>query len=124
MATTAQGLLSPAFVLDTLTQEVHQLLSLAYVRQILEALSESPKGLTARWIDVHIVGDTGSPKSAFVSLNRLAEAGWAASKGPKGSRVWNVTERGRKALGYAREGDTLAKYGGPGHPLDNPRALG
>lgn len=107
MTTSAQGLLSPTFVAEALTQEVHQLLSLGYVRQILEALADAPDGRSARWLDVHVVGDTGSPKSAFVSLNRLAEAGWAASRGPKGSRVWSVTDRGRRALEYARHGDAI-----------------
>lgn len=107
MTASAQGLLLPRFVAEALTQEIHQLLSLAYVRQILEALDDAPTGRTARWIDVHVVGDAGSPKSAFAGLNRLAEVGWAVPKGPKGARVWSISERGRKALAYARNGDSI-----------------
>lgn len=107
MTAPAVRLLSPTFVADTLTQEIHELLSLVYARRILEALEEAPDGRSARWIDVHVVGDSGSPKSAFAGLNRLEIAGWAVPKGPKGSRVWSITDRGRRVLNYAREGDSL-----------------
>lgn len=115
MTASAQGLLSPRFVAEALTQEIHQLLSLEYGRRILEALSVAPAGRTARWIDLRVIGESGSSKSAFVTLNRLKEAGWAESVGPKGSRIWSITDRGRKALAYARAGDSIGN-GGVGVP--------
>jgi hypothetical protein len=115
MTASAQRLLSPTFITDALTQEVHQLLSLTHIRQILEALESAPDGRTARWLDVHVVGEAGSAKTAFVGLNRLAEAGWAEARGRKGARVWVITERGRAALNYARSGDSIGK-GGVGVP--------
>lgn len=111
MVVSAQGLLSRTFIDDALTQEVHQLLSSPYVRKILEALVTARDGLTARWIDIHIVGEEGSGKTAYVTLNRLGDAGWASYRGPRGSRIWSVTDRGRKALLYAREGDSIGNGG-------------
>ena len=111
MTVSAQRLLSRTFIDDTLTQEVHQLLSSPYVRKILEALDAAPDGLTARWIDIHVVGEEGSGKTAYVTLNRLGDAGWASYRGPTGSRVWSITDRGRKALVYAREGDSIGNDG-------------
>ena len=111
MTASAQGLLSRTFIDDALTQEVHQLLSSPYVRKILEALESASNGLTARWIDVHVVGEEGSGKTAYVTLNRLGDAGWASYRGPTGSRVWSITDRGRKALVYAREGDSIGNDG-------------
>lgn len=108
MLTTAERLLSPTFVADALSQEVHEILSLTHVRPILEALDAAPEGKSARWIDIHIIGETGSPKTAFVTLNRLAKVGWAVSRGPKGSRMWSITDRGRRALKYSRQGDSIA----------------
>lgn len=111
MTVSAQELLSRTFIDDALTEEVHQLLSSPYVRKILEALEIAPDGLTARWIDIHVVGEEGSGKTAYVTLNRLGEAGWASYRGPKGSRVWSITDRGRRALGYARNGDSIGIQG-------------
>lgn len=77
------------------------------MRKILEALETAPSGLTARWIDIHVVGEGGSGKTAYVTLNRLGEAGWASYRGPKGLKVWSITERGKAALEYARRGDSV-----------------
>lgn len=117
MSTSAKRLLSPTFVADALTQEVHELLALAHVRDILEALDSSSEGRTARWIDIHIIGESGSPKTAFANLNRLAAAGWALHQGPKGARIWKITDRGRKALEYSKKGDSFGfdRVGGAPH---------
>jgi hypothetical protein len=117
MTVSARRLLSEKFIADTLTQEVHQLLSLTHLREILEALEDSAAGRSARWLDVHVVGDQGSAKTAFVTLNRLAEAGWVTSKGPKGSRAWVISDRGRRALAYARAGDSIGIDGIEGHQI-------
>jgi len=111
MATSTQGLLSRSFVADALTQEVHELLSRTHVRPILEALGATADGRAARWVDIHVVGESGSPKTAFVTLNRLAKAGWVVPRGPKGSRVWTITDRGRRALEYSRQGDSIGNGG-------------
>lgn len=111
MTVSSQGLLPRTFIEDALTQEVHALLSLAHAREILQALDSSSDGRTARWIDVNVIGESGSAKTAYVTLNRLARVGWAQSQGPKGSRVWTITERGRRALAYARQGDSIGNAG-------------
>lgn len=111
MSVSAVKLLSGEFVKEALTQEVHRLLSLGYAREILDALAAAPQGRSARWIDVKVVGEEGSSKTAFVLLNRFLDAGWAIPKGPKGSRIWSITDKGRHALEYARQGDSFGRAG-------------
>jgi len=99
--------LPPTFIADALTAEVHQVLSLTHARAILEALESARDGRSARWLDIQVIGESGAPKTVFTTLNRLAEVGWASPIGRKGARVWTITDRGRRALEFARSGDSL-----------------
>ncbi|MFZ0890869.1 MAG: hypothetical protein WB778_05200 [Thermoplasmata archaeon] len=109
MATSPQRLLATTFVTDTLMQEVHRLLSSEHVRSLLDELDKHTPGLTARWVDVHIVGETGSSKTAYEILKRLSEAGWVTQVQGSKPQVWKLSAKGRQALDYARAGDSLEK---------------
>ena len=109
MATSPQRLLATAFVVDTLMQEIHRLLSSEHVRTLLDELDKQSSGLTARWVDVHIVGETGSSKTAYEVLKRLSQAGWVTHVQGSQPRAWKISAKGRQALEYARAGDALEK---------------
>lgn len=103
----AQKLSSPTFLKDALTQEVNRLLSRDYARASLEAFEAHPEGLTTRWIDIRVVGLEGSAKSAYEIVKDFLKIGWLAPKGGKKAQLWILTERGKAALEYARQGDSV-----------------
>lgn len=109
--TASQKLFSPAFLQDTLTQEVHRLLSLQYARPILEALSDHPEGLDTRWLDVRVVGVDGSARTAYVLVGKLEGAGWVESRVGSKPKRWILTTRGKEALAFAQHGDLIGKRG-------------
>jgi hypothetical protein len=111
ISTAPQRLFSPTFLQEALTQEVHRLLSLQYARPILEAMEAHADGVTTRWLDVHVVGDGGSAKTAYVVVRKFEQAGWVAPrKGPNG-QLFVLTSRGQEALGLARRGDSIGNGG-------------
>jgi DNA-binding PadR family transcriptional regulator len=103
MESTAQRILSPKFILRELTDGIHKLLSLKYTKAILERLEKEPGGMTFREVDVKIIGTEGSPGSADSTLKKLKEVGWVENK----NSSYLITKRGREALNYARQGDSL-----------------
>jgi DNA-binding HxlR family transcriptional regulator len=103
MEATAQRILSPKFILQELTDEIHKLLGLKYTRAILQRLENEPDGMTFREVDVKIIGSEGSPGSADSTLKKLKEVGWVENK----NSSYVITKRGREALTYARQGDGL-----------------
>ena len=111
----SQKLFSPTFLREALTQEVHRLLSLQYARPILEALEANPGGQDVRWLDVKIVGTAGSARTAYVVVQKLSEAGWLAPKAGSKPQLWVLTPRGRDALHFARQGDSIGKGGAGVH---------
>lgn len=111
ISTPVQGLFSLNFLEETLTEEVHRLLSLRYGRRVLEALEDHPEGFDIRWFDVNVVGTEGSARTAFTLVKRLAAAGWVAPRpGPRPKR-WVLTKKGREALQLARQGDRIEPIG-------------
>ena|SRR2546422_6809462 len=112
----AKRILSPGYILQELTDEVHKLLGLTYTRPLLEALAKQPTGLSFREIDVGVVGSAGSAGSAASTLKKLIEPGWIEKKGngTKGDSRYYITKRGREALAYAKEGDDLVPPEGKG----------
>src|SRR5437867_11495828 len=109
-STSAKRILSPRYIQQELTDEVHKLLGLTYTRPILEALAKSQSGLSFRAIDVGVVGTSGSAGTASATLRKLADAGWVEKKENEktGDTRYHITNRGREALQYAKQGDGLA----------------
>lgn len=104
MAALAERILSQSFILQELTAEIQKLLGLKYTRPILEALCERESGMSFREIDVGIIGVAGSAGSASKTLKKLTAAGWVTDKNER----YIVTKKGREALLYARQGDSLS----------------
>ncbi len=105
----AKRILSPQYILEELSDEVHKLLGLTYTRPILENLLKAPDGLSFRAIDVLVIGTAGSAGTAAATLKKLASAGWVEKKGneKRGDSRYHITNRGREALAYAKQGDSL-----------------
>jgi len=106
-STSPKGLFAPTFIRDTLSQEVHRLLSLDYCRETLEALAIAPEGRSTRWIDVHVVGDKGSGKTAYILVRKLSAAGWIEERGRSERRAWFLADRGRQILEADRATDKV-----------------
>lgn len=104
MEATAQKILKPEFILQELTEEIHRVLGRKYARAILEALDTQPDGMSFRSVDVNIVGVHGSPSSASKTLKKLVAVGWVEKK----NNSYFIIDRGRQALGYAKQGDSLS----------------
>jgi DNA-binding HxlR family transcriptional regulator len=103
MQNVAEKILSPIFIQEELTDEIHKLLGRKYTIPILKGLAKANEGLGFRWIDVEIVGTDGSGSTARKTLTDLMEVGWVKQKGQRG--MYHITDRGRKALSYANEGE-------------------
>ena len=95
-----------------MTQEVHRLLSLEYVRPILEALASHPEGLATRWLDVKVVGVDGSGRTAYVAVSKLSRAGWITGRPGSRPKLWVLSARGKEALEFARKADSIENDGG------------
>ena len=102
-------ILSPQYILQELSDEVHKLLGLTYTRPILEHLLKAPDGMSFRAIDVGVIGTTGSAGTAAATLKRLTSAGWVEKKenDKRGDSRYYITNRGREALAYSKQGDGL-----------------
>lgn len=103
MEAAARRILSPKFIEQELTDEINKLLGLKYTRAILEAL-EKCDGLPFRALEVRVIGEHGSANTASRTLKKMIAFGWAENN----SYVYCITKRGREALSYARQGDTLS----------------
>src|SRR2546422_11713028 len=100
----AKRILSPGYILQELTDEVHKLLGLTYTRPLLEALAKQPTGLSFREIDVGVVGSAGSAGSAASTFKKLHEPGWVEEKGngTKGASRYFTTKRRPSTLGHTQ----------------------
>lgn len=85
-------------------EAANRILGRKYVRPILEGLEREPSGMSFRAIDVKIIGERGSPASGSKTLRKLLDVGWIDNL----DGVYVITEKGHKALNYARQGDALA----------------